>query len=173
MQQAAVELSRQGLNWLNTRMQEAFDEHGRLGPDDFAQLDWPDVPPLISSRAGGMGSGQAPDIRGTVYERLKQAARANIPVTYGEIAALIGLDMSRVDHRDQIADLLGEISESEHKLGRPMLSVVAVHSEQGEPAGIPGKGFFKLAKQLGLQRNEDDVTFFVREFARAHATWRE
>jgi hypothetical protein len=171
--QAAVELSREGLDWLNARIQGAFDEHGRLGPDDFAQLDWPEMPASVVSDAEGIGSGQEPDIRGTVYERLKQAARANAPVTYGEIAALIGLDTSRGDHRDQIAELLGEISESEHKLGRPMLSVVAVHSEQGAPTGTPGKGFFTLAKRLGLQRNEDDVTFFIRELARAHAAWKQ
>jgi hypothetical protein len=52
MQQAAVELSRQGLDWLNARMQEALNAYGRLGPDDFAQLDWPEAPTPISSGPG-------------------------------------------------------------------------------------------------------------------------
>lgn len=42
MQQAAVRLSAEGLDWLNIRMEEAFVSHGRFGPTEFAQLDWPE-----------------------------------------------------------------------------------------------------------------------------------
>lgn len=108
-----------------------------------------------------------------IYEELKKVARAGGTTTYGEIAPLASLDMSRADHRNQIADILGEISSYEHSQGRPMLSVVVVHSEHGEDAGMPGKGFFELARQIGVQRNEDNVTFFARELERVHDEWRQ
>ena len=41
MQQAAVELSSQGLLWLGERLQEAFAEHGKVPQDTLDQLDWP------------------------------------------------------------------------------------------------------------------------------------
>ena len=41
MQQPAVELSSQGLSWLGDRLQEAFDEHGKVPQDTLDQLDWP------------------------------------------------------------------------------------------------------------------------------------
>ena len=44
----------------------------------------------------------------------------------------------------QVGQVLGEISADEHKAERPMLSAIAVNE-----AGVPGKGFFNLARQLG------------------------
>ena len=41
MQQAAVELSSQGLLWLGERLQEAFAEHGKVPQDTLDELDWP------------------------------------------------------------------------------------------------------------------------------------
>ena len=44
MQQPAVELSNEGFEWLNARLQTAFDLHGRLPRHVLRDLDWPDVP---------------------------------------------------------------------------------------------------------------------------------
>ena len=41
MQQAAVELSPQGISWLGERLQAAFDEHGKVPQDTLDQLDGP------------------------------------------------------------------------------------------------------------------------------------
>lgn len=41
MQQPAVELSSQGLSWLGERLQEAFDEHGKVPQNSLDELDWP------------------------------------------------------------------------------------------------------------------------------------
>ncbi len=41
MQQAAVELSSQGISWLGERLQAAFDEHGKVPQNTLDQLDWP------------------------------------------------------------------------------------------------------------------------------------
>ena len=41
MQQAAIELSSQGLSWLGERLLAAFDEHGKVPQDTLDQLGWP------------------------------------------------------------------------------------------------------------------------------------
>lgn len=61
-----------------------------------------------------------------VYEKLKSAAKAGDTVSYGEIAPLLGLDMSLPEDRGEIGEVLGEISTFEHQRGRPMLSAVVV-----------------------------------------------
>lgn len=43
-QQAAVELSREGLSWLSERLQAAFDTHGKVSLDTLDNLDWPEIP---------------------------------------------------------------------------------------------------------------------------------
>lgn len=45
-QQAAVELTRQALEWLNKKFERAMEQHGRIPPDELAELDWPPVLPL-------------------------------------------------------------------------------------------------------------------------------
>jgi PLD-like domain len=40
-QQAAVELSKEGREWLSDRLQAAFDLHGKVPQDDLEKLDWP------------------------------------------------------------------------------------------------------------------------------------
>jgi phospholipase D-like protein len=44
MQQPAVELSPQGVAWLDERLKSAFAKHGRLTPGMLEQLDWPSIP---------------------------------------------------------------------------------------------------------------------------------
>jgi hypothetical protein len=43
-QQPGVELSTQGLAWLNDNLQAAFDEHGKVAQDTLDKFDWPAVP---------------------------------------------------------------------------------------------------------------------------------
>ena len=42
-QQPAVKLSDEGCNWLNSRLEIAFQKHGKLAPEELEQLDWPDL----------------------------------------------------------------------------------------------------------------------------------
>lgn len=44
MQQPAVELSNEGFEWLNARLQTAFDVHGQVPHHVLRELDWPEVP---------------------------------------------------------------------------------------------------------------------------------
>jgi len=41
MQQPAVQLSAQGIDWLNTKLEEAFTIYGRLAPVQLEGFDWP------------------------------------------------------------------------------------------------------------------------------------
>jgi hypothetical protein len=107
-----------------------------------------------------------------IYNELKRVAQAQNTTTYGQIAPLADLDMSRADHRARISELLDEISRHEHGEGRPMLSAVVVHGDGQENAGMPGHGFFTLAKELKRQGKEDDLTFFAEELKGVHKAWR-
>ena len=107
------------------------------------------------------------EINQEIYQRLQQVARSYDVTTYSEIAPLAGLDMNRQDDRNRIAEILGEISRNEHINGHPMLSAVVIHKEDN----IPGPGFFTLAKELGLHRDNNNFMFFIRELRRVHDYW--
>lgn len=93
----------------------------------------------------------------TIYEELKRVARMGKPTPYGKIAPLAGLDMSRADHRAQMSTILAEISTYEHENGRPLLSVVVIHTagDGTDESDGPGIGFYTLAKELGVMKGND------------------
>jgi hypothetical protein len=51
LQQAAVQLSAEGLSWVGEKLQAAFDTHGKVPQDTLDLLDWPTLPNL--ARDGG------------------------------------------------------------------------------------------------------------------------
>ncbi len=104
-----------------------------------------------------------------IYEELKDVASQHRTVEYGQLAPLAKLDMNNPGDRNEIAAVLGEISQHEHTQGRPLLSVIVVAKE----TGVPGQGFFNLAKDLGVYLGGDDDAFFVRELRRAYEQWSE
>ena len=78
-----------------------------------------------------------------VFNELANAARYRGTVTYQELCHLIGLPVQGSYMGMELGKILGAISEDQVKLGRPMLSAVAVGV-----SGEPGAGFFGLAKDL-------------------------
>ena len=69
----------------------------------------------------------------------------------------------------QVGQILGEISEDEHRANRPMLSVVAVGS-----GGMPGEGFFGLARRLKKFSGSDPSSkrrFWATEQERVYKVW--
>src|SRR5260370_32233316 len=86
-----------------------------------------------------------------VFNALVQAARSRGTVTYQELADLIGFPIIGDYMGTELGHLLGEISEDQDHLKRPMLSTVAVKVD-----GLPGTGFFDLAKKLGKYSGGDD-----------------
>jgi hypothetical protein len=72
-------------------------------------------------------------------------------------------------HDQRLFALLGHVSQDEHELGHPLLSVIVVHKE-GTKRGMPGDGFFVLAKSLGFDtRNKEKL--WADETARVHGRW--
>lgn len=102
-----------------------------------------------------------------IYERLKDVSKKGRVTYYSEIAPLAGLDMSYPADRAKIGELLGEISTFENEQGHPMLSTVVVYRQYN----MPGPGFFKLARWLGIYRGDDDFLFFIRELRKVHDYW--
>lgn len=105
-------------------------------------------------------------------QRLIEVARRRGFVSYGEVAAWLGIDteVHRLDHCTELFEALGEVSAHEVKQGRPMLSVVVGHADDK----MPGSGFFGLARDLGLLRpGQDQIEFYVHELDRVWDHWSE
>jgi hypothetical protein len=78
-------------------------------------------------------------------------ARRGLPISYSDLTKhipSIGFD----PHDYAFHHLLGEISIEENAAGRGMLSVLVVHKDDG----MPGPGFFDLAKDLGRDVTEKE-----------------
>jgi len=103
-----------------------------------------------------------------VYCALIRAARSRTLLHYKEVATLIAVPQAGHHMARQVGQVLGEISEDEHGMNRPMLSVVAVNE-----AGFPGDGFFKLARRLGRlpEVDADEQAFFHTERTRVYDIW--
>jgi hypothetical protein len=100
-------------------------------------------------------------------EYLIAVARRGETTTYAGVMGAAGLDVDEPADRVRLAGLLREISTAEHAAGRPMLTAVVVHRGRGRP----GRGFFELARSLGLHAGSDDEVFFAAELARVYREW--
>jgi hypothetical protein len=85
-------------------------------------------------------------VRSFLLERARETN--NETVCYQKLcnACELGLDMSRVEHREEIGRILGEISSYEYNNGRPLLSALVIRAGDN----YEGDGFFKLAEKLGF-----------------------
>ena len=105
-----------------------------------------------------------------LYDALVRIARSRDRITYQEIAPVVGLNLDKAADRDKLSNLLGDISQNEVAEGRPMLSVVVINAASNQP----GKGFFRLAKELDLYSGKtalDQLDFFVKELTRTYDYW--
>ena len=99
-----------------------------------------------------------------VYERLKEVARANGVIYYSQIAPVAGVGQRN------LSPILGEICKGEVHQGRPMLGAVVVRKD----SHMPGEGFFKGARKLGLFQGSTDrerQEFWVQELKKVHGYW--
>jgi hypothetical protein len=107
-------------------------------------------------------------MREMIRDKLIEAAKKQKVVYYAEVGELLNFSMDNPHHRKELGRILGEISTDEHQEGRPLLSAIVVHKENH----LPGEGFFKLAKELGKQKpDEDNDTFYTNELRRVFNTW--
>ena len=106
--------------------------------------------------------------RQMVVDRLIQVAKSGKLIPYSEVAAWMGLDCTQYPDRMKVVQLLDEISYQENAAGRPLLSAVVVVPE----IGYPGRAFFLLARELGLNGFGDDRSLYEFELKRVHSYWR-
>ena len=102
-----------------------------------------------------------------LYEKLKEVARSRQTTFYSDIAPLADLDMDNPHDRQVIGQLLGEISSFEHEHGRPLLSAIVVSMQEYSP----GKGFFGLARELGLFNHNNEDDYWVEERDKVWDYW--
>jgi hypothetical protein len=105
----------------------------------------------------------------TIYERLKEAARAKKFVTYNDVSAAIGLSLTDAEGLNKLSVLLEEIADHEIEAGRPLLVAIIV----SDTNNMPGGGLFNYAKRKGLMKakDKDNLTFFVTEAKKVHDYW--
>ncbi len=104
-----------------------------------------------------------------VYMKLISTAQHRGIVYYTEIARILGIEQLGQHMGREVGQVLGEISEDEHRLGRPMLSAVAVSSK-----GSPSEGFFNLAERLGKYSGSsktDEKLFWESERDPVYDAW--
>lgn len=104
-----------------------------------------------------------------VYCALISAAGSGKTVTYQDLAPIVGLPLSGNYMGRELGLLLGEIVEDEQQNGRPMLTAIVVGS-----SGLPGAGFFELARQLGklTQETGGERQFWEAELATVYEFWK-
>ncbi len=108
----------------------------------------------------------------TLYNELLRLARNKKIASYSEVSPLVGLSMDIEEHRDQMANLLGEIVHHEHGKNRPMLTSLVVHKGNDNN---PGEGFFSIATELGYFDGSRDkiarLTFWANQVTNVHNHW--
>lgn len=106
-----------------------------------------------------------------ILSELIRAARYRGTVTYQELAELIGLPTEGNYMGKELGKYLGAISAEELEHHRPMLSVLAVTT-----SGMPGGGFFDLAKDRGMLSSDDATAqhkFLDEERRRVYQFWQK
>ncbi|WP_110640571.1 hypothetical protein [Salinicola sp. CPA57] len=94
-----------------------------------------------------------------VRQLLETAPRETLPLTYQQLAEVLGLQPPRTIQR--VAQALESTMREDALHGRPFIAALVV-SRRGE--GLPAQGFFDLAVELGR---------FPAEPARQAEAWRE
>lgn len=98
-------------------------------------------------------------------EALAALAAERRTVTYKDLAALVPVPPPHTIHKLTLA--LEDLIREDAAAGRPLLAALAVSSG---PAGLPGRGFFILAAELGLYAGSEDGAaaraFHAAELAR-------
>lgn len=102
-----------------------------------------------------------------IYEKLNEIARARTVTYYSDIAPMAGLNMDLQSDRNEIGAILDDINRREHQMGRPMVSAVVVHKDNLRP----GKGFFTLARALGLFMGNDEDKFYIEQLRKVYDYW--
>ena len=99
---------------------------------------------------------------------MRSTAAKESTISYSELVANLDLIPPLEPDDYAVAQMLDEISISDEDEGLGLLSVVVVHKGSD---GMPGNGFFELARRKG-RRFSDHDEFWVTELRRVYATWK-
>jgi len=91
-------------------------------------------------------------------------------VSYKSLAAHFGFSWDRAT-KAALEVMLGSLSTMEFNEGRPLISSVVV----SERYGVAGKGFNRLAVELGKQSNrgkDEDISFSLTESQKTRDYWK-
>jgi hypothetical protein len=107
-----------------------------------------------------------------IYYELIRAAQKQTTVYYGDISPMIGLPSEGNDVGKKMGNIVEQINRWERSQRRPMLSAVLIKTQ----VNIPGRGFFKLAKDLGnfqgdIKDNKDRRKFWEDELQAVYEAW--
>lgn len=106
-----------------------------------------------------------------LYDELVRRAKGRGPLCYSEAAKYVGLSMDKIEDRNELSRLLGEIADHEHENGRPMLTALVVLKN----SNTPSKGFYKKAKELGRfpgsKKKKVKDEFWEREIIKVCEFW--
>ncbi|PKP67409.1 MAG: hypothetical protein CVT86_01790 [Alphaproteobacteria bacterium HGW-Alphaproteobacteria-8] len=109
-------------------------------------------------------AGKEQDLPNRVRAHLESLSPDRIPITYGSLARALGLWMP--GSVGKIAAALETTMREDAAAGRPFIAARAVSRGR---SGLPGKGFFDLARALGRgpQEGESELEFHARELSHA------
>lgn len=105
----------------------------------------------------------------TIRQLLIDCARIGEPISYGDIMKKIGLNHTNPAHRNELSQVLYEISKFESDNDRPLLSSLAMY------AGFKdhGPGFYELAELLGFGSKNDLIAklFAFEQIKECQSFW--
>lgn len=100
-------------------------------------------------------------------DHLGSIAKHQALETYGGLVEKIDA-ISFAPNDPALFALLGQISREEYHAGRGMLTVIVVHKAGDQ---MPGKGFYELARYLGLDTSNKDA-LWISETKKVWGYWR-
>ena len=108
----------------------------------------------------------------SVYNKLKEVAKNKTIICYEDLVSECDLllNLGKIDDRNKLSEMLGEISKSELAEERPPISVLVVL----KGTVTPSYGFFNYMDELGeRQPNETDEELRNRLMNWSHEYWSE
>ena len=121
---------------------------------------------VLNMETYGFPSNQWRAAKSEARRAMINAARNETTIYYSDLVQ----DIEAIDfepHDFRLFHLLGQVSSEESKQGRGMLTAVVVKLEDG----IPGQGFFDLARDLGYDSSDQDG-FWVSELRKVFDVWK-
>ena len=114
------------------------------------------------------------DTEERIRKILIELASQKTTISYGQLnsQAPLHLDLDMHSDKNYLDQLLGTVSEYEHRRDRPLLAALIINGK-GTQKGKPDKMFFELAHELGSYKSDEDKTEWLKaEQERLYHEWK-